>query len=67
MFEGIRPKGNYALHIKSTGFDEPEAMELLRAAISRCHSMEIKVKWKWSIWGRVKTLRPHEKSLKEAD
>ncbi len=68
MFEGIRPKGNYALHIKSTGFDEPEAMELLRscdiAVTFHGESSEVEMVY---IGGRDKTLRPHlEKSLKEA-
>ena len=31
LFEGIKPSGNRALHITSANFDEPKALELLKA------------------------------------
>ncbi len=31
LFEGIKPIGNHELHITSTSFDEPKALELLQA------------------------------------
>lgn len=31
IFEGIKPRGNRALHLTSTVFDDPKALELLKA------------------------------------
>ncbi|HTG01742.1 MAG TPA: poly-gamma-glutamate hydrolase family protein [Nitrospirota bacterium] len=31
LFEGIKPSGNFALHITSSNFDEPKALEMLKA------------------------------------
>ena len=38
-FEGIKPQGNRALHITSTHFDEPQALELAAKSTSGCLSI----------------------------
>jgi phage replication-related protein YjqB (UPF0714/DUF867 family) len=69
LFEGIKPRGNYeTLHITSTSFDEPRALELLTACDKSIaihgekSSEEIAF-----IGGGDAGLRPHiERFLKEA-